>query len=82
MELERLKRCLTNLDNHNICIKGLITDRHGQIKKYTREEHPEVEHQFDVWHVGKGKHNIIMKIKDFNCIKIHVVQPSCLPSFR
>ena len=45
--LEFLKEDLT--------VGTLVTDRHQQITKWIKEEHPNVKHYFDVWHVAKGQ---------------------------
>lgn len=44
MELEGLKRGLARLQEEQIAISHLITDRHSQIKKYMRETHPNITH--------------------------------------
>ena len=55
MELEGLQRCLQRLlDEEELQISHLVTDRHSQIKKYIRENHPNITHWFDCWHVAKG----------------------------
>lgn len=54
MELEGLKRGLHTLENAGIQVANLVTDRHSMVKKYTRTEHPEKMHYFDVWHLAKG----------------------------
>ena len=54
MELEGLKRCLQTLADEDIAISDITTDRHPQVKKFMREQRPEVNHWFDVWHVAKG----------------------------
>ena len=55
MEIEGFKRGMQFLEQQNMNIKRIITDRHVQVKKYMREQHPDIEHRFDVWHVAKGK---------------------------
>ncbi|KAK3098621.1 hypothetical protein FSP39_021291 [Pinctada imbricata] len=54
MELEGLKRCLSWLEENNIVIGDLVTDRHAQAKKFMKTERPDIEHWFDCWHVAKG----------------------------
>ena len=54
MEHERLVRTLGFLEENSIKVGTLITDRHKQIARYIRETHPEITHQYDVWHVSKG----------------------------
>ncbi|XP_033127102.1 uncharacterized protein LOC117124881 [Anneissia japonica] len=54
MELEGLKRCLTVLENGNVKIGILVTDRHSQIQKWLRDNCGSITHYFDIWHVAKG----------------------------
>ena len=49
----RLIETLNFLENSGIIIKGLVTDRHSQIRKYLRENKPQINHQFDIWHMAK-----------------------------
>jgi hypothetical protein len=56
MELEGLKRSLNFLtEENNVKVTHLVTDRHSAVKKYMRENHCDIIHWFDVWHVAKGK---------------------------
>ena len=57
MELEGLKRGLDKLKGHGIDITELVTDRHCQIQKWMRDNHPDTIHSFDVWHLAKGRHH-------------------------
>lgn len=59
MELEGLKRGLEYLEDCNVTVEELVTDRHVQVKKYMKEEHIDKHHYFDVWHVAKGKQNSV-----------------------
>ena len=54
MEKEGLQRVLTFLDEMELQVGVLVTDRHQQITKYIREQHPNITHYYDVWHVAKG----------------------------
>ena len=54
MEKEGLQRVLENLALNNLHVGILVTDRHRQIAKWIRENHREIKHYFDVWHVAKG----------------------------
>jgi len=54
MEHEGLVRTLGFLEVNSIKVGTLIMDRHKQIARYIRETHPEITHQYDVWHVSKG----------------------------
>ena len=56
MELEGLKHSQTGLvDDNDLIVSHLITDRHSSVKKYMRGEKPTIQHWFDVSHVAKGK---------------------------
>lgn len=54
MELEGLRRGLEALETFGIDIERLVTDRHSQVKKEMREQHPEKKHNFDCWHMSNG----------------------------
>ena len=54
METEGLQRVLDFLKNEGITVDVLVTDRHKQINKWIRENHPSVIHYYDIWHVAKG----------------------------
>ena len=53
MELEGLKRCLSNLEDNGVSVTSLTTDRHLGVKAFLRERGDIVQY-FDVWHVAKG----------------------------
>ncbi len=55
MELEGLIRTLQFLSDAGVQLDSLTTDRHGQIAKYMRENHPELAHYFEPWHFSKSK---------------------------
>ena len=54
MEHEGLVRALHFLADNQIQVSTVVTDRHKQISKYLRTEHPDIVHQYDVWHIAKG----------------------------
>ena len=54
MEKEGLARVLNFLQQQGLNISVLVTDRHRQINKWLRENHSEITHYYDVWHVAKG----------------------------
>ena len=62
MELEGLKRCISRLQEEGIEISDFTTDRHPQVKKYMREQHPGTNHWYDVWHVAKGVYSVYLSI--------------------
>lgn len=55
MEKEGLSRSLTNLTELGVKVQAIITDRHAQVAKWLRENYPDVEHRYDVWHIAKGE---------------------------
>ena len=55
MEKEGLKRVLDFLQQEKeMNVEVLVTDRHRQINKWLRNEHEEITHYYDVWHIAKG----------------------------
>lgn len=62
MELEGLKRALTKLDDNGVTLSDFTTDRHVQVRKYLKEERPEIKHWFDGWHLAKSKHFLCTRI--------------------
>ena len=59
MEKEGLSRALQYLHDNSLTIGMLITDRHKQINKFMSQSYPDIEHQYDVWHVAKGKFHTV-----------------------
>lgn len=55
MELEGLKRCLNLLDEADIKVTSITTDRHKQITAYVKESQPSITHMYDRWHIGKSE---------------------------
>jgi hypothetical protein len=53
MEKFGLIECLDNVKNAGLTVTTLATDRHVQITCYMRKEQPQIEHQYDVWHMSK-----------------------------
>ena len=48
MELEGLKRCLDHLQEEQVVISKLATDRHVQVRAHMKKERPQIKHNFDV----------------------------------
>ena len=64
MEKVGFKRAMQELVEAGINVGTVATDRHVGIRKLMREEYPDVEHQFDVWHVCKSvKKKLLVKSK-------------------
>ncbi|XP_052788440.1 uncharacterized protein LOC128223186 [Mya arenaria] len=59
MEKHGLEKCLGHLQDNEVTVDVLATDRHVQIRKYLTDKWPDINHQFDVWHLAKsvGKKN-------------------------
>ena len=45
---------LSNIEANGIKVGVISTDRHPQIKKEMRVNHPNIDHQFDPWHIAKS----------------------------
>lgn len=54
MEKEGLSRGIDFLESKGLSIKNLVTDRHRQVNKWLRDNHPGIKHYYDMWHVAKG----------------------------
>jgi len=54
MEKEGFERCLKSMKDQGVSIHTLTTDRHTGISSAMDKEHPDIKHQFDVWHVSKS----------------------------
>ena len=53
MELERLKRYLQLLDDKKLVYATLVTDCHGPVRKFMRQQKNRTTHLFDVFHIAK-----------------------------
>ena len=53
MELEGLKHCFQKLDDNNIEVDTLVTDRYPSVQKYIRIMRPLIKHFYDCWHIEK-----------------------------
>ncbi len=53
MEKEGLIHGVEFLRGYDFSIATLVTDRHPQVRKWMREEMPDTQHYYDVWHVAK-----------------------------
>ena len=54
MELVGLQKVLETAEENDLEINSLTTDRHIQVRCFMKNEKPEINHQFDIWHVGKN----------------------------
>ena len=54
MEKKGLQVLLDKMSSREVTVSTLTTDRHVQIRSFMKKVHPEICHQFDVWHFGKS----------------------------
>lgn len=55
MEREGLRSGLQALQEvHGLTIKTVVTDRSPTCTKMLREDFPDLDHQYDLWHITKG----------------------------
>ena len=60
MEKKGFMDTLSNLEANGIKVDIISTDRHPQIKKEIRVNHPNIDHQFDPWHISKSVSKTLM----------------------
>ena len=53
MEKEGFQRCVKYLQDNNIKINRIATDRHTSIAKEMRKNQKKIKHQYDTWHMSK-----------------------------
>ncbi|XP_057311862.1 uncharacterized protein LOC130649578 [Hydractinia symbiolongicarpus] len=71
MEKWGLVTLLNKLRDHKVTVSALTTDRHVQIRAFMKKEHPEINHQFDVWHFGKSlKKSLTAAAKRKECLEL------------
>ena len=58
MEKEGLLKALNFLASKSLEVGTLVTDRHKQVSKFVRQQHP----RYDVWHVSKGMYTLFLII--------------------
>jgi len=54
MEKEGFERCLTSLNEEEVSIHTITTDRHIGINSAMDKVHTDIRHQYDVWHFSKS----------------------------
>ena len=55
MEMYGFKKCLEYLLSEGFQIRKFVSDRHNGISSFMREDHPEIRHRFDLWHIAKSE---------------------------
>ena len=53
MEKEGFSRCIEMLENKDVTISRIATDRHVSISSSMNKDHPTTNHRYDVWHLSK-----------------------------
>lgn len=53
MEKEGFSRCIEMLESNDVTITRIATDRHVSISSSMNKDHPNINHQYDVWHLSK-----------------------------
>lgn len=54
MEKAGFNSCIDFLIDHGIPVTVITTDRSPSVIKEMKDNYPEIEHQFDIWHVAKS----------------------------
>ena len=54
MEREGFKCCMENINEKGWKIMVIATDHHAGIRADMKRNFPEVDHQFDMWHLSKS----------------------------
>ena len=54
MEREGFARCMENIQDKGAKVKVVATDRHVSIKSDMKQNYPDIDHQYDVWHLAKS----------------------------
>lgn len=68
MEVEGFRKCMLYLIEKGFRIEILATARHDQIESLVTKEFPEINHQFDVWHLEKWvRKELLQKSKTVGC---------------
>lgn len=77
MEKEGLIRSLEFLEKSGVKVASLVTDRHTQVQKFVREQKPDIDHFYDVWHLCKAlTKKVDAMSKEKNCNKVKMWQKS------
>ena len=68
MELKGAQDSFAFLKEAGLAIAVFISDRHRSIAKWIREQEPETEHFFDIWHVAKSVTKQLLQVgKESGC---------------
>jgi hypothetical protein len=67
MEKVALIDCLEYMEEKELTISILATDRHASIAKMMRTSYPDIDHQYDVWHMAKSISKKLRKKTEKKC---------------
>ena len=70
MEKVGFKKVLSTVKCDGIIPSQIITDRHTGIRKHLREEEPDIDHQFDVWHFVKNIKKVYVQLPKKHLAKL------------
>ena len=71
MELEGAKRCFEYLLDSGVPVPEFTSDRHVGIAKWLREQHPEITHYYNIWHIARIITKKIVHVsKEKDCSKL------------
>lgn len=71
MEKMGLERSLSLVLDHGLNVTTLATDRHVGIKCYMKNTYPQIDHQFDVWHLAESiTKKLTKKAQSKNCAEL------------
>ena len=59
MEALGFERALNTLLDVGLQVEVVATDRSPSVRKMMREQYPDIDHKFDLWHTAKGKCKIM-----------------------
>ena len=60
MEFHAFKKALEFLLNSGVCVSHFISDRHLPILACMKENHKDILHQIDLWHLKKSRFIVIL----------------------
>lgn len=69
MELEGFIRGIKVLNDYDLHVDTLVTDRHRQLGNWVRENLQESNHRYDVWHMAKSE----FRKKLFKCNNLYLM---------
>ena len=68
MELSSAKACFAFIKHAGLNIRTFISDRHKSIAKWIREQEPNTQHDYDIWHVAQSVTKKLLKAgKESGC---------------